>query len=155
MTQLSEDLMPLHLAAEEESHVFSYAKPEKIDASKAMVRLARSEVLKSWVQIVKTHGGENNLHYHRNVDTFWMVLKGRVRFYGPGDEVLGEFGPHEGIITPQYSRYWFENVGEDELELLQVAAYHGGDQGARIDVSDQKLDISTVQRFDAPPPRGR
>lgn len=148
MTQSPEELMQLHLAAEESDHAFSYAKPDS-DGGKAMVRLARSEVIKSWVQVVKKNGGENNLHYHRNTDTFWMVLKGRVRFYGPDDVVIGEFGPYEGTITPQYSRYWFENVGEDDLELLQVAAYRDGTQGARIDVSAQKLDISSVQRFDA------
>lgn len=148
MTQSPEELMQLHLAAEEPDHAFSYAKPDS-GGGKAMVRLARSEVIKSWVQVVKKNGGENNLHYHRNTDTFWMVLKGRVRFYGPDDVVIGEFGPYEGTITPQYSRYWFENVGDDDLELLQVAAYRDGTQGARIDVSAQKLDISSVQRFDA------
>ena len=75
------------------------------------------------VQVVKKNGGENNLHYHTGIASFWMVLKGRVRFYGPGDVVIGEFGPHEGTITPRFSRYWFENVGEDDLEILQVAAF--------------------------------
>ena len=147
-----EELLQLHLAAEEGDHGFSYAKPDS-HGGKAMVRLARSEIIKSWVQVVKKSGGENNLHYHRNTDTFWMVLKGRVRFYGPDDEVLGEFGPHEGTITPQYSRYWFENIGDEDLELLQVAAYRPGGEGARIDVSAQKLDVSSVERFDANVPR--
>ncbi len=62
------------------------------------------------VQVVKKNGGENNLHYHTTSASFWMVLKGRVRFYGPDDVLIGEFGPHEGTITPRYSRYWFENV---------------------------------------------
>ena len=147
----ADDLMHLHLAAEEGDHTFSYSKPVS-HRGKAMVRLARSEGIKSWVQIVKKHGGENNLHYHRNVDTFWMVIKGRVRFYGPEDKVIGEFGPYEGTITPQFSRYWFENIGDEDLEILQVAAYRSGGEGARIDVSDQKLDISTVERFDADRP---
>jgi hypothetical protein len=50
------------------------------------------------------------------------VIKGRVRFYGPGDVLLKELGANEGIITPRYSRYWFECVGEEDLELLQIAA---------------------------------
>lgn len=153
MTKESPDeLLKLHLAAEEGERSYSYSKPVS-HGGKAMVRLARSEVIKSWVQVVKKHGGENNLHYHRNMDTFWMVLKGRVRFYGPDDKVIGEFGPHEGTITPQYSRYWFENVGDEDLELLQVAAYRSGADGARIDLSPQKLDISSVERFDAEIPR--
>mgnify|MGYP003694430529 CR=1 FL=1 len=55
------------------------------------------------VQVVKKHGGENNLHYHTTSASFWMVLKGRVRFYGPDDVLIGEFGPHEGTITPRYA----------------------------------------------------
>ena len=37
--------------------------------------------------------------------------------------VIGEFGPNEGTITPRYARYWFENVGDEDLEILQVGAY--------------------------------
>ena len=43
------------------------------------------------IQVLR-EGGENNLHSHRYLDGFWMVLKGRVRFYGPDKAVLGEFG---------------------------------------------------------------
>jgi len=149
---MSDEQMPSdrHSAAESKSHSYRYAKPERIASGKGMVNLGKTDIVKSWVQVVKKNGGENNLHYHKHVDTFWMVLKGRVRFYGPGDEVIGEFGPHEGTITPRYSRYWFENVGEDDLELLQVAAYdHPGANGGRTDVSEQKLKVDSVDRFDA------
>ncbi len=139
-----------HLEAESKNHAYRYRKPERILAGKGMVSLGRTDIVKSWVQVVKKNGGENNLHYHKHVDTFWMVLTGRVRFYGPGDEVIGEFGPHEGTITPRYSRYWFENVGDGDLELLQVAAYdHPGANGGRTDVSEQKLKIDSVDRFEA------
>jgi mannose-6-phosphate isomerase-like protein (cupin superfamily) len=105
------------------------------------------------VQVVKKHGGENNLHYHTTSASFWMVLKGRVRFYGPGDVVIGEFGPHEGTITPRYARYWFENVGDEDLEILQVSAFaEGASKTGRTDVSKQKFDLSTSQRFDAAAP---
>ena len=87
--------------------------------------------MKGVVQVVKKHGGENNLHYHTRMDTFWMVLKGRVRFYGPGDVVLGEFGPHEGMVTPRYSRYWFENIGDEDLELLAGRGLCGRRHGRR------------------------
>ena len=59
-------------------------------------RLVKGELVKGIIQVVKKDGGENNLHYHTNSDTTWFVLKGRVRFYGAGDALLGEFGPHPG-----------------------------------------------------------
>ena len=112
-----------HEKAEEGIVAFSYAKPaEGYKHGKAMAKLGRSDILKGVVQVLR-EGGENALHYHTTMDSFWMVLKGRVRFYGPGDTLLGEFGPMEGIVTPRNSRYWFERTGADELELLQVAAY--------------------------------
>ena len=63
--------------------------------------MTQTSRIRGVVQIVKKDGGENNLHYHTNSDSLWMVLKGRIRFYGPNDEVIGEFGPQEGTITPE------------------------------------------------------
>jgi len=104
------------------------------------------------VQVVKKHGGENNLHYHTTSASFWMVLKGRVRFYGPDDVLIGEFGPHEGTITPRYSRYWFENVGDEDLEILQVSAFsEGARSSGRTDVSEQRFKIDTAEHFTATP----
>jgi mannose-6-phosphate isomerase-like protein (cupin superfamily) len=112
-----------HEKAEAGMAGFRYVTPEDgFKHGKAMALLARSDILKGVVQVLR-EGGENTLHYHTTMDSFWMVLKGRVRFYGVGDTLLGEFGPHEGIITPRGARYWFERAGEEELELLQVAAY--------------------------------
>ena len=144
------DLEAKHQAAEAKNHAYTYAKPDGMGTGKGFVNLGRSDIVKGMVQVVKKDGGENNLHYHTRMDTFWMVLKGRVRFYGPDDVVLGEFGPHEGTITPRFSRYWFENVGDGDLELLQVAAYvEGAKDGGRTDASPQKYEIGTAERFEA------
>ncbi len=149
-TQADSDLEALHLEAESRIKTFSYQKPEAMNAGKGFVGLARTDILKGAVQVVKKNGGENNLHYHKRMDSFWMVLKGRVRFYGPGDVVIGEFGPHEGTFTPRFSRYWFENVGDGELELLQVAAYtQGATEGGRTDVSQQRYKVGSGERFGA------
>jgi hypothetical protein len=76
------------------------------------------------------------------------VLKGRVRFYGPDDVLIGEFGPNEGTITQRYARYWFENIGDEDLEILQVSAFSEGAQNSgRTDVSAQKFDISTAEQY--------
>ena len=81
-----EDLEQRHLEAESQDHVLQLRKPDGVSAGKGFIALSRTDIMKGVVQVVKKHGGENNLHYHTRMDTFWMVLKGRVRFYGLGDK---------------------------------------------------------------------
>lgn len=146
------ELEKLHTEAESRITTYSYARQQG-ESAKSRVSLARTDLVNAVVQIVKKDGGENNLHYHTAIDTFWMVLKGRVRFYGPGDELIGEFGPMEGTVTPRYSRYWFENAGDEELELLQVAgstrAKDAAPMGGRTDVAPQRFKVNTSDRFSA------
>ena len=145
ITPQDEDLGKRHEAAEADPVTFSYEKPEGVHAGKGFVTLGRKDIVRGAVQVVKKHGGENNLHYHTTSASFWMVLKCRVRFYGPGDVLIGEFGPHEGTITPRYARYWFENVGDEDLEILQVSAFsEGAKSSGRTDVSEQRFKIDTA-----------
>jgi mannose-6-phosphate isomerase-like protein (cupin superfamily) len=146
-----ENLQALHEAAEKDWATFSYAKPDGVSAGKGFVALGRKDIVRGVVQVVKKDGGENNLHYHSGIASFWFVLKGRVRFYGPDDVVIGEFGPYEGTITPRFSRYWFENCGEGDLEILQVAAFGSEklEKSGRTDVSARKFDINSAQHFSA------
>lgn len=145
------DLSRRHEEAEAQVTSFRYAKPEGIAAGKGRVNLAKTDRIRGVVQIVKKDGGENNLHYHTNSDSIWMVLRGRIRFYGPDDKVIGEFGPSEGTITPAYSRYWFENVGDSEAEILQVMAMHDtrDNSSGRTDVSPQRFQIASMERYEA------
>src|SRR5215813_9670599 len=146
----NEDLLRLHQEAEADPVTFSYAKPDGVSAGKGFVNLGRRDIVRGAVQVVKKNGGENNLHYHTTSASFWIVLKGRVRFYGPGDVLIGEFGPHEGTITPRYARYWFENVGEEDLEILQVSAFsEGAKTSGRTDVSEQRFKIASAEHFSA------
>ena len=150
-TKSPEELARLHEEAEAKITTFGYTKPAGINAGKGRVGLAKTDHLRGVVQIVKKDGGENNLHYHTNSDTLWVVLSGRVRFYGPDQKIIGEFGPQEGTVTPAYSRYWFENAGEGEAEILQVMAMHNvRDQSSgRTDVEPQRFQIDTMERFEA------
>ncbi|MEA2987451.1 MAG: hypothetical protein QOG83_162 [Alphaproteobacteria bacterium] len=149
-----DDLLTRHEAAEANPVTFAYNKPGDVNAAKGLISLGRKDIVRGTVQVVKKHGGENNLHYHTSSASFWMVLKGRVRFYGPEDELIGEFGPHEGTITPRFARYWFENAGDEDLELLQVSAFaEGAKASGRTDVSEQKFDIKTSQKFSASVPQ--
>jgi mannose-6-phosphate isomerase-like protein (cupin superfamily) len=143
--ELSEgnDLQELHRKAEALLRPFAYVRPETGEfGTKGLFKLGRGEIIRSVVQIVKYKGGENNLHYHTHVETFWWVIRGSARFYGPNDVVLGEFGPNEGIITPRFSRYWFENVLPEDLELLQVAASDTNDhRSGRTDVAPRPSEL--------------
>ena len=148
-----DELLERHLQAEADPVTFAYQKPSGVGAAKGFVSLGRKDIVRGAVQVVKKHGGENNLHYHTTSASFWMVLKGRVRFYGPGDVLIGEFGPHEGTITPRYSRYWFENVGDEDLEILQVSAFsEGAKTSGRTDVSAQRFKIDSAEHFSATAP---
>ncbi|HKA44443.1 MAG TPA: cupin domain-containing protein [Burkholderiales bacterium] len=103
-----------------EPTVFKYTTPQT-EKPKTIVRLCRSDLLYSSVQVLK-EGGENNLHAHNAQNGFWFVLSGKVRFYGEGDKVIAELGPREGIHIPRGFYYWFESVSDEVLELLQVEA---------------------------------
>ena len=114
---VTNDLAARHAAAEATNRNFSYAKPPERKSGRAFVALAKTDCMSARVVVLKKGGGENILHYHDNGDSCWYVLKGRVRFYGPDDVLIGEFGANEGTCTPRFRRYWFENVGDDELDL--------------------------------------
>jgi mannose-6-phosphate isomerase-like protein (cupin superfamily) len=145
---LAPELLERIEAAEKEIRSFSYKKPDGIGSAKARIELGRAGNIRGVVQTVK-EGGENNLHYHTDADSLWMVLKGRVRFYGVNDELLGEYGPQEGIITPAYSRYWFESCSDEELELLQIGAFSAPDvkSSGRTDCEPQRWDIKSGERY--------
>ena len=137
-----------HLAAEAAIKSFSYKTPEKMTRAKANTMLVKGNLVRAMVQVVR-EGGENNLHYHAKVDGFWFVLKGKARFYGPSDELLAECEPQEGIVIPQYARYWFEKAGDEDLEILLVQAFDEGGQSesGRTDSEPKKLTDEDIDHF--------
>jgi len=106
---------------EPRAQIINYSTPENQDVPKTVTLLARSDIVFAAVQNL-LEGGENNLHHHKYQDGFWFVLSGRVRFYTVDDEVVGEFGRHQGVLVERGFPYWFESIGEEPLELLQVEA---------------------------------
>jgi mannose-6-phosphate isomerase-like protein (cupin superfamily) len=128
---------------------FHYEKPD-VTTEKGTSKLCQSDILKAAVQIVRPGGG-NNLHSHAVTDTCWLVLKGRARFYGEGDSILGEFGPMEGIMTPRGTQYWFESAIEGEdLEMLQAAAKLRGEKDVRTNHAERPArQKKGIQRFSA------
>jgi mannose-6-phosphate isomerase-like protein (cupin superfamily) len=114
-------------AAETGIETFAYARPDIVIpvGKKIRVKLAATDSTRAQVQVLNA-GGENSLHYHANVDLIYMVISGKVEFYGAGDKLLGTFGALQGIKFPQYARYWFKSVGEEEAALLQISGYPRG-----------------------------
>jgi mannose-6-phosphate isomerase-like protein (cupin superfamily) len=137
-TTLKDDpgLAALHDAADAMSTTYAYAKPEAFDSARAAVKLAETDLLRARVVVLKTGQGENNLHYHTRSDSFWLIVRGKAAFYGPGDELIGEFGPMQGMTTPRYFRYWFKNAGEDDLEMLHVFAHAEPGKGQKTGRTD-------------------
>ena len=105
-------------AQQTQQTVFKYSTPEAGKA-KTIVRLCRSDIMYASVHVL-THGGETNLHAHLAQDGFWMVLKGRARFYGEGNVLIADLGPNEGILVPRGFQYWFESGSSELLELLRT-----------------------------------
>jgi mannose-6-phosphate isomerase-like protein (cupin superfamily) len=124
----------------DEPKIFRYQKRE-VEQGKVLTLLCKTDYLIGVVQTLAT-GGENNLHAHKHVDGMWMVLSGRVRFYGEGDVVVAELGKYEGVLIPRGFKYWFESVGDEKLELLQVDA---------SDVPLRTLDEMAAERIDHAP----
>ncbi|MFN4282124.1 MAG: cupin domain-containing protein [Alphaproteobacteria bacterium] len=127
-----ESLERLHNEAEALVQPFALAA-----GGKSRVDLGRTDLMRGMVHLFKQGGGEPRPHYHSNTDCFWLVLKGRVRFLGASGETLGEFGPQEGAIMPAYARYRFENVGDSDLQMLQVLAFRDRDRkdSGRVDLA--------------------
>ena len=117
--------------------VFRYEKPAA-ERGKTNVKLASTDVVRAGIQYVR-EGGETNLHSHSGNDGFWLVLRGRARFYGEGAEPVAELGPEEGAMVPHGTPYWFEAAGDEPLEILHVAS--------KIGVEDRRTDHAP------PPPR--
>jgi mannose-6-phosphate isomerase-like protein (cupin superfamily) len=97
---------------------FKYVLPQT-DRPKKIMWLGRTDRLFATMQVINK-GGETNLHSHSHLDGFWFVLGGRGRFYSDETTIACELGPNEGVLVPRGVKYWFESVGDQPLELIQV-----------------------------------
>ena len=73
----------------------------------------------STVQVFEK-GVHNNLHTHLTEDGYWLVLGGRARFHGEGDTIIADLGKLEGVLLPAGTKYWFEGISDEPLEILRV-----------------------------------
>ena len=103
--------------------VAKYERPADIEFGK-IGRLfgLRAGNLGVGIQMISKNGGETNLHAHPASDSVWVVLKGKANFYGMNDAFVGEIGPAEGVAIPKGVPYWFENAGEEPLEIYHITS---------------------------------
>jgi mannose-6-phosphate isomerase-like protein (cupin superfamily) len=127
---------------------FRYATPENLKRDRALVPLVKTQSLLSMVQVFRGGGGEQEMHLHTAMDGFWFVLAGRARFYGEGDELVADLGPHEGILVPAGAKYWFEAGECEQLELLQVEAVDHRTKNEVIYFSERKRSVVEVYEPD-------
>jgi mannose-6-phosphate isomerase-like protein (cupin superfamily) len=104
-----------------QAQVFRFQPVPESGKGKVHVRLAETDLIRGKVQVLR-QGGENNLHAHLRSDGFWFVLAGRARFYTEGDALVADLGRHEGVLIPRGFKYWFEQTGDESLQILQVHA---------------------------------
>jgi mannose-6-phosphate isomerase-like protein (cupin superfamily) len=110
-----------------------YERPAVLDQPKVTVSLVGSELLRVGVQVVQPKGGETNMHAHPALDSTWLVLRGKAKFYGYGDSLIGEAGPNEGVFIPKGVPYWFEASSDEPLEILHITARDPNARNERVD----------------------
>jgi mannose-6-phosphate isomerase-like protein (cupin superfamily) len=137
-----------HREAETRFRTLEYKRPES-DKVKDVAWLMQTDKIVVAVQVVKD-GGENNLHYHVNADQVYFVLKGRMRFYGPGDVLLAEAGPNQGVFMPAGSRYWFEKAGTEDLEVLQQVFKSGKSERINIESHKPWMEDEMLKVYETP-----
>jgi mannose-6-phosphate isomerase-like protein (cupin superfamily) len=132
--------------------IFRYTGPPTgMKRDRALIPLAQSDTLVSLVQIFRgcstqaTKAG--GMHSHTAMDGFWFVLRGRARFYGDNDVLIADLGEHEGIFVPRNTKYWFEAVDCEQLELLQVDSIDHRIKNEIIHYDEQKKEPATVEVY--------
>ena len=111
MTAVEESIAPFQLGK---------VRAQLVRRGKSNQQLVKAGRLGLSVQVVAADSGETNLHSHPGMDSAWMVLDGRAKFYTVGDQVLGEIGKNECISIPGGAPYWFEAMGDQPCVILHI-----------------------------------
>ena len=126
---------------------FRYQKPPEQAAPWAIVALCETDAVRAAVHVL-ARGEVDNLHLNVDVDELWMVLAGRARFLGPARTLIGEFDTGDGIVVPRETRYRIENIGEVDLELIQLTLLDQPGAGERIDLEEPFVAAEDIERYD-------
>lgn len=126
---------------------YHYQLPEGTDERpKVIVDIAKSDLIAASVHVVRG-GGETNLHAHNGEDSLWFVIGGRVAFYDENN-ARTELGKSEGIFFPSGTKYWFESVGDEPLEILRVGARDPRIERSRTNATERIRRPGMTPHFD-------
>jgi mannose-6-phosphate isomerase-like protein (cupin superfamily) len=126
---------------------FRYQKPHQQASPWAIVSLCETDAVRAAAHVL-ARGEVDNLHLNVDVDELWMVLAGRARFLGPGRTLIGEFAIGDGILVPRETRYRIENIGDVDLELIQLMLLDHPGAGERIDLDEPFVAPEDIERHD-------
>lgn len=110
---------------------------ERNDRAKVIEGVARTELLSTAVQIVR-NGGETNLHVRAGKVGVWVVLGGQAAFSG-GDDNRTVSKRNDAIVPPAGTKFWFESVDDEPLEIIRVGARDPRVTPGRVDVTRREL----------------
>jgi mannose-6-phosphate isomerase-like protein (cupin superfamily) len=72
------------------------------------------------VNVLRPGSGPGPYHYHSNAENIYYVLQGTAQVIIDGRKILA--GPGVAIWIQPNERHGVENVGEDELRLVEIKA---------------------------------
>ena len=143
------------LAKQHIARVIRYKKPE-IKRDRHVVSFGRTDSMMVFMQIL-LQSGESSLHMHPNTDSFWWVVRGRAAFYTTDHELLAELEAEEGVMIPREYPYYFNAVGDEHLEILQIESFlRQGERLQTVHLEEDKVgeyELSQTGEYaSAPPP---
>jgi mannose-6-phosphate isomerase-like protein (cupin superfamily) len=62
---------------------------------------------------------KEQLHFHKNAQQFFYILKGVATFYC--DDEVDTIGPNTGILIPAGTKHFIANEAQHDLEFLVIA----------------------------------
>jgi len=99
---------------------FSYTKSYVTDVARsARVNLGRNDIVISLVQIWR-QGRENYPRYQSSCESIWSVLGRKRVLRTGGGNLIGELGPHNGVIMPRGSHYYIKNIKDQVRDIIQI-----------------------------------
>jgi mannose-6-phosphate isomerase-like protein (cupin superfamily) len=95
---------------------FQFAQPE-FAGPRAVVELCRGDSFGGEVQVLRPGAG---LDAGGAAEELWFVVRGRSRFLGQRQTLVGQFGAGDGFLLPASASVRVESVGPDDLAALRL-----------------------------------
>jgi mannose-6-phosphate isomerase-like protein (cupin superfamily) len=126
------------LSRQRVARVIRYEKPATT-RDRHIVSFGRTDSMMVFMQVL-LRAGESRLHAHPNTDSFWWVVRGRAEFYTTDHELLAELESENGLLIPRDYPYYFNAVGEDHLEILQMESFlRQGERLQTVHLEDERV----------------